>query len=331
MTVDQAPRGDETMTLEEIVIPIKTLWKFDYEPNVKALRDLYEVAKKDQWNAASDVPWHLETDPAQVGELAGPGGDPLQELDFIKALPEDKAIELSKKRSAWFLSQMLHGEQGAMLCCGQLVEVVPDIDGKLYASTQVIDEARHVEVFHRYINRLDQVYPLMGPLKALLNAVLEADMWQKKCVGMQVIAESMAMGAFKMMKQGTNDEVLRKVVELTAQDEARHVSFGLIYLTEELPKMSESGRNDVEDFALAGVKILADPDSEAAAPLFSIFGEVGIDMDVAMKEMTEKFSDPEFRARQPNPFKQYVIPQLDRIGLITERTAQAYRDMELRD
>ncbi len=188
------------MTFEEMVIPIKTLWKFDYEPNVKALRDLYEVAKKEQWNAATDIPWHLETDPAQVGEVAGPGGDPLKDFDFIKTLPEDKRIELSKRRSAWTLSQVLHGEQGAMLCAGQLVEVVPDMDGKLYASTQVIDEARHVEVFHRYIKRLDRVYPIMDSVKALLNAVLEADMWQKKCVGRQVIAESLAMGGFNMMQ-----------------------------------------------------------------------------------------------------------------------------------
>ena len=141
------------------------------------------------------------------------------------------------------------------------------------------------------------------------------------------------MGSFKMMKKGTNDEVLKQVVELTAQDEARHVSFGLIYIKEELPKMSEPDRDEVEDFALAAMGILANPENQVATaePLFKIFGEVGIDMDVAMQEMQEKFSDPEFVAKQPNPFKQYVIPQLDRLGLITERTAQGYRDMGLRD
>ncbi len=319
------------MTFEDIVRQAKPFWKFDYEPNVRALRDLYEVAKKEQWNAATDIPWHLETDPAEVGEVAGPGGDPLKGFEFIESLPEDKRIELSKRRSAWTLSQMLHGEQGAMMACSQLVEVVPDMDGKLYASSQVIDEARHVEVFHRYIKRLDHVYPIMGSLKTLLDAVLEADMWQKKCVGMQVIAESLAMGSFKMMKEGTNDEVLKQVVELTARDEARHVSFGLIYIKEELPKMSQPDRDELEDFALAAVRILADPANQAenSGPLFEIFREVGIDMEVAMAELQEKFADPEFVAGQPNPFKDYVMPQLDRLGLITERTASGYRDMGL--
>jgi len=321
------------MTLEDIVNTAKPLWKFDYESNVKALRQLYEVAKKEQWNAAHDIPWHLETDPSQVGVIAGPGGDPLKEFKFIESLSDEKRVELAKRRSAWTLSQMLHGEQGAMMACSQLVEVVPDMDGKLYASSQVIDEARHVEVFHRYITRLDHVYPILPPLKRLLDAVLEADMWQKKCIGMQVIAESLAMGSFKMMKKGTNDEVLKQLVELTAQDEARHVSFGMIYMKEELPKMSEPERNAVEDFALAGVRILADPANQAenSGPLFAIFGEVGIDMDVAMQELQEKFTDPEFVARQPNPFKEYVVPQLDRLGLITERTAPQYREMGLRD
>ena len=321
------------MTLEEIVVPIKTLWKFDYESNLKALRDLYEVAKKEQWNAATDIPWELKTDPAQVGVIPGPGGDPLKDFDFIQNLPEEQKLELDKRRSAWTLSQMLHGEQGALLCCGQLVDVVPDMDGKFYAATQVVDEARHVEVFHRYIKRLDRVYPIMPPLKALLNAVLQAEMWQQKCVGMQVIAESLAMGAFKLMKQGTRDEVLKQIVELTAQDEARHVSFGLIYMKDELPRMSEDDRNRVEDFALAGVGLLASPESQAqtAEPLFNIFSEVGIDTEVAAQEMQEKFTDPAFRATQPNPFRDYVIPQLNRLGLITERTAPGYKAMELLD
>ncbi len=51
-----------------------------------------------------------------------------------------------------------------------------------------------------------------------------------KCVGMQVIAESLALGSFQMMKESTGDEVLRTIAGLTAQDEARHVSYGLIYM-----------------------------------------------------------------------------------------------------
>jgi hypothetical protein len=315
------------MSLEEIVTTVKTLWRFDYEPNVKALRDLYEVAKKNQWNATTDIPWELETDPAKVGNLSGRENDPLAELDFIRKLPTEKRIELDKRRSAWLLSQLLHGEQGAMMCASQLVEAGPDMDGKLYASTQVIDEARHVEVFARYIQRLDRIYPITPNLKTLLNAVLQADLWQMKCVGMQVIAEGLAMGAFKMLRESTGDELLKRIVELTAQDEARHVSYGLIYMKEELERMPEPMRDRVEDFAWAAVELVGGRQGAAAGPLLQILSDLGVDMEAALKELQERFSDPKKLASRPSPVRDYVIPNLQRIALITERTAPNYRQL----
>ncbi|MBW2244982.1 MAG: ferritin-like domain-containing protein [Deltaproteobacteria bacterium] len=314
------------MPVDEIVTQLKTLWNFDYEPKIKALRDLYEVAKKEQWNAATDVPWDLEID--EGGDILDPSQDRMRDFEFVKALPEEKRAELARRRAAWTLSQFLHGEQGALLCCGQLIEAVPDIDGKLYAATQVIDEARHVEVFHRYIKRLDQVYPIDPTLQAVLNQILEADLWQMKCVGMQVIVESLAMGSFKIMKKGSRDELLRKIVELTAQDEARHVSYGLIYMKDELPLMAEPDRNRVEDFAAAAVTAMVGqrgtPGMGAQAALFE---GVGIDGEAAVREIREKLKDPEFRAGRPSPFRDHVVPQLQRIDLITERTAPQYREL----
>ncbi len=312
------------MAIDQIVTELTTLWRFDYEPKIKALRDLYEVAKKDQWNAASDVPWDLEID--AEGDILDPSQDRMRDFDFIKALPEDKRIELARRRAAWTLSQFLHGEQGALLCCGQLVEVVPDMDGKLYAATQVIDEARHVEVFHRYIKRLDRVYPIDPTLQAVLNEILQADLWQMKCVGMQVIVESLAMGSFKLMKTGSRDPLLRKIVELTAQDEARHVSYGLIYMKDELPRMPEADRDRVEDFAIAAVEAMVGPPGRAGmGSQAGIYQGVGIDPEAAMREIREKLADPAFRAGRPSPFRDHVVPQLERIGLITERTAAKYR------
>ena len=314
------------MPVEEIVTQLRTLWKFDYEPKIKALRELYEIAKKEQWNASSDIPWNLEIDPS--GDILDPRQDQFRELDVVKALSEEKRTELAIHNAAWILSQFLHGEQGALLCCGQLVEVVPDIDGKLYAATQVVDEARHVEVFHRYIQRLHEVYPIDPTLQAVINQILEADLWQMKCVGMQVIVESLAMGAFKIIKEGSRDELLRHIVGLTAQDEARHVSYGLIYMKDELPRMADPERDRIEDFAFAAVDALCGrrPGTGLTTQV-DLLSEVGVDMGKAIEELTEKFQDPEFIARQPDPFRDNVLPQLQRIGLITERTAPKYREL----
>jgi len=312
------------MALEELVTELKTVWKFDYEPSIKALRDLYETAKKEQWNAATDIHWDQEID--KDGDILDPEQDPFRSFDFVKALPEDKQKELAVRRAAWTLSQFLHGEQGALLCCGQLVEAVPDMDGKLYASTQVIDEARHVEVFHRYVQRLDRVYPIDPALQTVLNAILEADMWQMKCVGMQVIVESLAMGSFKIMKKGTRDPLLKSIVELTAQDEARHVSYGLIYMKDEIPKLSEPDRDRLEDFAWTAVDIMAGQGRRMSSQA-ELYAGLGIDTKAAMEELRERFRDPKRRANRPNAFRQYVIPQLQRIDLITERTAPNYRKL----
>ncbi len=314
------------MAIDELLASVKTLWRFDYEPKIKALNDLYEVAKKEQWNAATDVPWHLEID--RSGDILDPRQDPFRELDSITALPEETQTALSVQNGAWILSQFLHGEQGALLCCGQLIEAVPDIDGKLYAATQVIDEARHVEVFHRYLQRLDRVYPIDPTLQTVLNQILEADLWQMKCVGMQVIVESLAMGSFRIMKEGSKDELLRAIVSLTAQDEARHVSYGLIYMKDELPRMPEPDRDRVEDFAFAAVDAISGrrPGTGLLSQL-SILAEAGIDPAQVMPEVVQKFQDPDFLARQPDPIRDSVLPQLQRIGLITDRTRAKYRGL----
>ncbi len=314
------------MALEEIVTQLTTVWKFDYEPKIKALRDLYEVAKKQQWNAATDISWDLEIELG--GNILDPSQDALRELDVIKALPEETQTKLSVCNASWILSQFLHGEQGALLCCGQLVEAVPDIDGKLYAATQVIDEARHVEVFHRYIKRLHRVYPIDPTLQAVLNEILKADLWQMKCVGMQVIVEGLAMGSFKIMKEGSRDQLLREIVSLTADDEARHVSYGLIYMKDELPRMKDEDRNRVEDFAFAAVDAISGrrPGTGFTSQL-DILQDAGIDAATVLPQVVEKFSDPEFIASQPDPIRDHVLPQLARIDLITDRTAQKYRDL----
>jgi hypothetical protein len=314
------------MAVEELVTSLKTLWRFDYEPKVKALRDLYEVAKKEQWNAASDIPWKLEIDPR--GDILSRRQDPSSELDVVRALPEEKRTELAIHNAAWILSQFLHGEQGALLCCGQLVEAVPDIDGKLYAATQVVDEARHVEVFHRYIQRLDRVYPIDPALQAVLNAILEADLWQMKCVGMQVIVEGLAMGAFKIMKEESSDPLLKSIVELTARDEARHVSYGLIYMKDELPRMPDPERERVEDFAYTAVELLSGrKPGTGLVSQFETMREVGIEPGVAVAELLQKLRDPAFTAAQPDAFRDYVMPQLTRLGIITDRTAPKYREL----
>jgi hypothetical protein len=137
------------------------------------------------------------------------------------------------------------------------------------------------------------------------------------------------MGAFKLMKEGTKDELLRKIVEYTANDEARHVSYGLIYMKDELPRMADPERDELEDFAFGAVSALVGRRGVGGISALDVFAEVGIDRDKALAEMREKLADPAFRARQPSAFRDYVMPQLLKLGIVTERTAPKYRELGL--
>jgi hypothetical protein len=233
-------------------------------------------------------------------------------------------------QAAFTLSQFLHGEQGALLCCGELVDNVPDVEGKLYAATQVMDEARHVEVFHKYLKKLDKSYPITDGLKNVLDAILEAPTWQQKCVGMQIMVESLAMGSFKNMLVTADDPLLKDIVTLTARDEARHVSFGIISLQHEIPSLPEEQRAGLEDFALAALNILVGRGGDARLPGQSVgfdqpLIDAGLDpAEVAKVLENERKQTPAIKTEQRPLFQHYMIPNLQRVGLISDRVRPLY-------
>ncbi len=299
-----------------------TQWRFEYESNDPALDDLYERAKTDQWNASTDIPWEggirEDSDVFKRAETAITG------TKFFGSLSKQTQSDLLANQAAFMLSQFMHGEQGALLCCGQLVNSVPDIEGKLYAATQVMDEARHVEVFHRYLGLLDRTYPIGEGLKNVLDAILAADTWQAKCVGMQIMVESLAMGSFRNMMIQAEDEILKSIVRLTAQDEARHVAFGVVSLSEEIPKMSEEDRVGLEDFAIAAIGILSSGGLGAGQTVI----DAGIDpqdmRDSLAKEAQESSGRSAPKSEQVSVLHEYMVPNLAKIGLISDRIRPKY-------
>ena len=148
---------------------------------------------------------------------------------------------MSRRSAAFMLSNFLHGEQGALMVAAQLVNAVPHMDGKFYAATQTLDEARHVEVFAAYIRKLDEVYPIAPGLKQLLDNVLAADDWKKKAVGMQVVAEGLALYSFRDMRNQTEEPLLKKLLTYVSRDEARHTGYGVKYLSAVVPTLSRRG------------------------------------------------------------------------------------------
>ena len=139
------------------------------------------------------------------------------------------------------LSQFMHGEQGAMLTAAKIVETVPWIDAKYYASTQTMDEARHTEVFAKYLHeKLGEAYPMNPFLDAQIMALLEDSRWDIAYLGMQIIIESLALAAFGDMLRRTDEPLLKKLLRYVMADEARHVAFGIISLGEFYENLSSA-------------------------------------------------------------------------------------------
>ena len=237
------------------------IFTWDYEKGQRpALNKLYEKAKTSQWNGETDLDWSIEVDPAQVlVGLGGGEGDPRFGRDGY--LAQDRTLpfhkfsdkewdELRTESTIWRLSQFMHGEQGALLCTAKIVETVPWIDAKYYASTQVMDEARHVEVFAKYLDtKLEGFYPVNAHLKLLLDDIIRDSRWDMTYLGMQIMVEGLALAAFGFMYQLTEEPLLKKLLRYVMSDEARHVAFGVLSLKEYYEGLSQAELRERQEFA----------------------------------------------------------------------------------
>jgi len=222
----------------------------DYASEQADLRRLYEQAKIDQWNAATDIDW--------ARPLEGDGGlisDDLVDIHgtkFWDKLSASDRVDLNRRVTCWRLSTLVQGEQGAMLLCSQLVEHVHGQDAKLFQSSQVADEARHNEVLQRYLElRLGgDIYPLGGNVKEIFDTLLATSSWYLKTIGLQLIAETFAVSLFRMLAESSKDEVLRQVCRRILQDEARHMGFAMLSLPEIVRQATDAERREMEDFAV---------------------------------------------------------------------------------
>src|ERR1700757_936763 len=221
-----------------------------YDSEQPDMRRLYEQAKIDQWNAATDIDWQqpLEGD---GGLLADAPGD-IFGTKFWDQLSPAQQIELNHRVARWRLSTLMAGEHGAMLVCSQLVENVVGQDEKLFQATQVVDEARHNEVLQRYVAlRLDgETYPLAGNVREIFDTLLGTSAWYLKTIGLQLVAETFAVSLFRMLADSSKDAVLGEVCRRILQDEARHMGFAMLSLPELVGQASDAEHREMEDFTV---------------------------------------------------------------------------------
>src|SRR4051812_16837040 len=246
--------GPSIETLEAL---LDVTYTWGYQETRQKLRDLYDKACRGQWISDDVLPWKTNVD------LEHPMGPeqlmPLFGSDIYNRMTEKERKALNIESFSWTLSQFLHGEQGALLATAQLVDSVQDLDSKLYAASQVVDEARHVDVYNRYVHtKIGFGYPVNPHLKTLLDMILKDSRWDMKFLGMQIMVEGLALAAFGMIRTTTQEPLLRDLTAYVMGDEARHVAFGILSLRDYYREQPESVRKEREDFVFEAARLMRD-------------------------------------------------------------------------
>src|ERR687891_1093248 len=286
------------------------LFTWDYGRSRDALIKLYEKAKTSMWNVSTDIDWDIDVDPWKIAR------DPNNPLNTTMALEragtpfeklsEDEWFDLGAAQQAWVLSQFMHGEQGALICTAKIVEQVPWIDAKYYAATQVMDEARHVEVYAKYLKeKMAHEFPINVHLRALLDDVVFASRWDMTYLGMQIMIEGLALAAFGMIHQITTEPLLKQLLRYVMSDEARHVAFGVLSLKEYYEGLSKDEIRERQEFAF-----------EAAVRMRDRFlqQEVWDRLGVPVKDAVQiVMAAPERQMFQSMLFSK-IVPNLKKLG-----------------
>jgi hypothetical protein len=313
--VNQLRHLDEE--LETILTSFDSCYAWNYGNLKEGLRDLYEKAKRDQWNGTTQLAWDTDVDPERgiIPEIINP---------LVGYAPDERLNDKEKLRMrhgqvALQLSQFLHGEQGAFIVASQLVGAVPWIDAKYYAGTQTMDEGRHVEVFSRYLReKLEWQWPVNESLKELLDATIKDSRWDFKYLGMQIVIEGLAMAAFGNLFQITTEPLLKELVRYVMKDESRHVAFGMLSLSDYYRDMNPGELHDREDFIIYSCELMRNR-------------LVGDQIATAMGWDREEVKRVVLASEPAQLFRRMifarVVPNLKRLGLLTPRVRVAFAEL----
>jgi hypothetical protein len=318
--------------------PCPAEFTWDYEKGARPkLEKLYEKAKRAQWNGTTDLPWDTEVDQERVAVAnREANGDALRWANtdlsgtVLEKWDERDWLRLGMENQNWMLSQFMHGEQGALLCTAKIVETVPWIDAKYYAATQVVDEARHVEVFSRYLDeKLSGHYPLNGHLGLLLDDIIGDPRWDMTYLGMQIMVEGLALAAFGFIQSLTTEPLLKQLLRYVMADEARHVAFGVLSLQEYYQGLTAAELRERQEFAFEAAVRMKDR---------MLMQEVWERLEVPKADVVQVLSQaPERDDFQILLFSK-IVPNLKKLGLLdaadgwlrekfTEMGAIAFEDL----
>jgi hypothetical protein len=304
-------------SIETIESLLDVTYTWGYQETRAKLRDLYDKAVRAQWISDDVLPWATDVD---LDRPMGP--DELQPLfgsEIWNRMTEAERRAMGRETFSWTLSQFMHGEQGALLATAQLVDSVDNIDAKLYAASQVVDEARHVDVYNRYVHsKIGFSYPINPYLKTLLDMILRDSRWDMKFLGMQIMVEGLALAAFGMIRTNTQEPLLKALTSYVMGDEARHVAFGILSLRDYYREQPESVRREREDFVFEAARLMRDR---------FLFQEVWDKMGLPSKQCMDIALNNQGQVMFRQLLFAKIVPAIKKMDLLSERQRLRFAEL----
>src|SRR5215510_9096908 len=313
---DQATR-DATIKIVHDHADRIFLWNYDRSRD--QLVTLYNKAMSSQWNSVTELDWDTDVDPEGLVDRSTPLMQltaAAREVDGspIASWGDKELIALGVESFKAQLSQFMHGEQGAMMTAAKIVETVPWIDARYYAATQTMDEARHTEVFAKYLDtKLGEAYPMSPFLEQQIDALLEDSRWDIAYLGMQIVIESLALAAFGDMLRRIEEPLLRKLLRYVMSDEARHVAFGVLSLQELYSGLTEAELKDRQEFLVENTLR-----SRARSTTPEVWERMGLDVDEVRPFLIDAAAQLNRGAYAPfqGAFWAKLVPNVRKLGLL---------------
>jgi hypothetical protein len=299
-----------------------------YADRADAFDEIISATRDHFWDPNDPRYIDFDAEPFDVENETIMPRDFIVELNCAVAekLDEKQQIALANESTRFSLSSILHGEQGAFSLSASLCQVMRDPGAQEYASNQAREEARHVNGFTRYIHKRWGSPLRCGPtLASLMDEIVMAPEVYKKLVGMQMLIEGLAMGAFATFASKTNDPTLKRLIQLVMSDEAFHHRFGKIWADKTIPDLSPEQHELVEDWAAHCFQVLlfnlVNSEQKQA-----IYPQFGLEWEWVRGAILEAFTDDDRRKtmRESTNIFRVLIKTLLKAGIITERTRHVY-------
>jgi hypothetical protein len=299
---------------------------FRYQGDYPEMYELYRRAVQNQWDGDRQLDWSTDVDPCNPERPVFPLE--LAPMEGLAAhgirLDREEQVRFVNDFSCWLLSQFMHGEQGALYASAQVTESVQWVDGKFYGATQVMDEARHLEVFLRYLEtKLGKLYQVNDNLFTIMDALMRDSRWDMKFLGMQIMIEGLALGAFGTMYQVTREPLLKEMLRYVIQDEARHVHYGVLALKRHFAELDPKELREREDWTFEVACLMRD-----RFLAHEIYDEWFAGL-MKRSDWDKVMSDSPFLTQFRQTMFRRLVPNLEYIGIFSPRIRKAYDSVGL--